>query len=44
MDERLALAPVFLGSEELVDWIDGTIEALESEPTESRIYSVEQHG
>lgn len=31
-------------AEELVDWLDSTIEALESEPPESLIYAVEQHG
>ncbi|MDZ4402155.1 hypothetical protein [Prosthecobacter sp.] len=31
-------------AEELVDWLDSTIETLESQPPESRIYALEQHG
>lgn len=34
----------FWDCEELVDWIDWTIETLESQSPESRIYAVEQHG
>jgi hypothetical protein len=31
-------------AEELADWLDGTIETLESQPPDSRIYALEQHG